>query len=438
MEFIDKLLERFFKNEGERKKLVNVVIPSFAVQSFALLLGFATNFIMARGLGASDFGVFTFAFSVVLPFVNLVSFGLGVLMVREMPHILTQNSPGLLKGLHHWSIKLAVPICIVLSIGIALVTYLLPHTIYTKAILIAAAIIPFYGLMNYYNASIKGLHKVVLSQVSDNFVRPLVFLVGLLFVYYFSKSIGVYPLIYLNIIAFAAGMLFASIAFYRTIELKGITPEYDTRKWWGGFGSLSLLNGILSLDAKLDMLMLGFITTSAQVGIFSIAHKIVLTLYFFLSVMNAIIAPGISKMNSLNDKAGMQKMTTKTIRWVMLFSLPAGILIIVFSKWIMLYFGKDFEAGQLSLIILTVAQLFSISCGPVATISVMTGNERYNTIATIMSMAITLLLNLLLTPSMGITGSAIAAAVAIVVWNLYMVYMVKVKVGITSWVYKIN
>ncbi|HWY98468.1 MAG TPA: polysaccharide biosynthesis C-terminal domain-containing protein, partial [Bacteroidia bacterium] len=184
-----------------------------------------------------------------------------------------------------------------------------------------------------------------------------------------------------------------------------------------------------------DLLLLGFIKTSTQVGIFNISHKIALTLYFFLAVMNTIIAPSISRMNSLNDKEGLQRMITKTIKWVMIFSLPAAILIIAFSKWIMLYFGPEFVEGQLALIIMTATQLFSISCGPVGVISMMTGHEKYNTIATLMSMGITIVLNILLTPQMGVTGSAIAASAGIVIWNVYMVIMVRKNVGIYSWIY---
>ncbi len=438
MQFLNKFLENFFKSEGDRKKLVSVVIPSFAIQSAAILFGLAANYILARGLGANNYGVFSFAFSVVFPFVNLVSFGLGVLMVREMPHIITKNSPGLLKGLHLWSLKLAIPACIILGILIATIVYALPTKDYTVPILIATAIIPFYGLMNYYTASIKGMHKIVLSQISDNLIRPGIFLVIIAWFYFSSNSFGVYSAIYINIIAFAAGMIFACIMFYKSVELKGITPEYDTKKWWKGMGSLSLLNGILSLDARLDLLMLGFITNPTQVGVFSITHKIALTLYFFLSVMNTIIAPSISRMNSLNDKVGLQKMITKTVRWVMIFSLPAGILIIVFSKWIMLCFGKEYIIGQPALIILCVVQLFSISCGPAGVISMMTGHERYNTIATVISMALTIIFNIILTPTMGLTGSAIAASIGIVAWNIYMITMVKNKVGITSWIYTIK
>jgi len=292
--------------------------------------------------------------------------------------------------------------------------------------------------MNFYSASLKGFHKIVLSQIADNFIRPFVFLLIMIWLFFFSNHFDVHSVIWVNVIAFAAGMIYSAVMFYKTIDTKGVEPEYDTRKWWKGFASLSLLNGILSIDARLDLLMLGFIKDPTQVGVFNIAHKIVLTLYFFLSVMNTIIAPSISRMNSLNDKAGLQKTIRKTVRWVMIFSLPTGILIIVFSKWIMAYFGHEFEIGQPALIIMCIAQLFSISCGPAGVISVMTGHERFNTVATIMSMLITIILNLALTPYLGLTGSAIAASASIVAWNIYMVIKVKKHIGIYSWVYTIR
>ena len=438
MQFLYRFLENFFKSEGDRKKLVNVIVPSFAIQSTAILIGLFTNFILARGLGASNYGVFTFAYSIIFPLVTLISFGVGVLMVREIPHILTKHSPGLLRGLHAWSIKLVIPSCIILAILVSGIVYFLPNSNYRLPILIASSVIPFYGLMNYYSASLKGFHKIVLSQVSDNIIRPIVFLAIIAWLFYYSSHFSVNTVILVNVIAFAAGMSYSAIMFYKTVEYKDVQPEYDTKRWWRGLASLSLLNGILSLDARLDLLMLGVIKNAAQVGVFNIAHKIALTLYFFLSVMNTIIAPSISRMNSMNDISGLQRMVRKTIKWVMALSLPAGILIIVFSKWIMAYFGPEFAQGQYPLIIMCIAQLFSISCGPVGVISMMTGHEKFNTIATVLSMATTIILNLILTPRIGLMGSAIAASAAIVVWNLYLIIKVKKHVGIYSWIYSVK
>jgi O-antigen/teichoic acid export membrane protein len=85
-----------------------------------------------------------------------------------------------------------------------------------------------------------------------------------------------------------------------------------------------------------------------------------------------------------------------------------------------------------------VAQLFSISCGPVGIISMMTGHEKFNTIATILSMTTTIVLNLILTPRYGLMGCAIAASVSIILWNVYLIIKVKKHVGIYSWIYSVK
>ncbi|HTB07976.1 MAG TPA: flippase [Bacteroidia bacterium] len=440
MQFLYKFLSNFFKDEEDRKKLVKIIIPSFAIQSTAVLLGLVTNFVLARSLGASNYGVFTFAFSFIFPFVSFASFGVSVLVVRETPGFIAKGHHRMVKGLHKWSLLIALSVSITLAIiAIAAVYYLPLHLgIYKGPILISAAFIPLFGLMNYYCSSLRGLHKIILSQISDNIIRPGVLVLIILFLYFYLGNLDVYTAIYANIIAFTLGLAYAVYAFYKSTNLKGTTPEYDARKWWIALGSLTLFNGILSLDSRLDLIMLGYIKDSTEVGAFNIAHKIAMTLFFFLSVMNTIIAPYISRLHTTNDKARLQEILTKTVRWVMFFSLPCAILIISFSKWIMLYFGKDFEQGQTALIILCVSQIFSISCGPVGVVSIMTGHERYNTIATLIGICFTVLLNFLLTPHLGLTGSAIAASASILSWNIYMTIMVKKKVGVYAWVYKIN
>jgi len=458
MEFLYKFLGNFFKSEDDRKKLVKIVVPSFAIQSTAVLLGLASNFMLARGLGAANYGVFTFAFSAVFPFISMASFGISVLVLREIPPLLANNKTGLLKGLHQWSLKVAIPTAVLLSLVLISSVYYLPLAFqsypetsvlghyarvllasnYRIPIILSAIVVPFYGLMNYYSSSVRGLNKMLLSQMSDNIVRPGLFVLLIAILYFFTNNFNVISIIWVNNLAFAAGLIFAVTIFYKYFNVKGAQPEYEKRKWWLGLGSLTLFNGILSLDSRLDVLMLGSIKDSVQVGAFNIAHKIALTLFFFLSVMNTIIAPSISRLNAANEKERLQEILTKTVRWVVALSFPVGILIIVFSKWIMLYFGKDFEQGQLALIILCSVQLFSISCGPAGVVSIMTGNEKYNTIATVMGMIITIVLNLILTPTMGLTGTAIAAAVSIVIWNLYMVHIVKKRVGVYPWVYKLK
>jgi len=157
MQFLNRFLENFFKSEGDRKKLVSLVIPSFAVQAVSILIGYITSLLLARGLGAAQYGIFTFAFSIVFPLVNLVSFGIGVLVIREIPHLLTKHSPGLLKGLHNWAIKLTLPSCIILTLIVSGVTYFLPPSAYKIPVLIASAVIPFLRIDEFLLCLFKGV-----------------------------------------------------------------------------------------------------------------------------------------------------------------------------------------------------------------------------------------------------------------------------------------
>lgn len=441
MHSLSGFLEPFFKSEEDRKKLIKVVIPSFVIQSSAVLLSFLISLLLAKHLGSDQYGTFSFAFSFIYPLVSFASFGISMLMVREIPFIHSQKTPGLLKGLHNWSLKVVVLTCLMLTGIVMLIIKYVPATHsgkYTVPILIACIAIPFYGLMNYYSSALRGLGKIVQSQIADNVIRPGGFLLAILFLYFYTNYFNEYSVIGVSVLSFAVALFFSAILFYKAANIRNIAAKYDTRKWWMGLASLSLYNAILSLDSRIDVLMLGVIKEPSQVGIYTIAHKIALFLYFFLAVMNTVIAPSISRLYGSNQKQKLQEILTKTIRSVMVLSIPAGILIIVFSKWIMAYFGKDFVQGQTALIILCVTQLISISFGSVGIVAIMTGHEKYNSIATVGSIILNILGNLILTPTMGINGTAISAAVSITFWNIFMFIVVKKKVGVSPWIFTIK
>jgi O-antigen/teichoic acid export membrane protein len=441
MRFLYKFLDIFFKSDEDKQRLKKVVIPSFAIQSTTIILGFLTSFLLAKGLGPDKYGVFAFSFSFVLPLVSFASLGIGVLIVREIPYIQTKGTPGLLKGLHFWTLRLVLGLCVLLTLGIIAVAYFFPQLLnqkYTISLMIAAGIVPFYGLMNYYSALLRGSGHILPSQIADNLVRPVFFMLALLFLYFSPNMFTTYTAMIVNILAFAAAMMYSSTMFYKSVPIKGITAEYDTSRWWMGIASLSLFNGILSLDSRIDILMLGFIKDSAQVGIYSIAHKVAMALYFFLSVMNTITAPSVSRLYHSGQKEKLQEMLSKTMRYVMMLTVPACIILIVFSKYIMLYFGKEYEQGQTALIILCVTQLISVAFGSVGIVTMMTGHEKYNSIATFISIVINIAGNLILTPLMGVNGTAISAAISILVWNIYLTIIVRKKVGVSPWVLAIK
>lgn len=442
MDLFNKIISVFFKNEEDRKRLYKVVIPTFIIHFFAGILVLVLTFIMTRKLGSRQYGLYTYSFSIIYLIVTLATYGICLLAVRETPPLLTKDKTGLLKGLHKWSVRLIVSVSTLFALIIALFIlsttfflHIFKVTVYTIPLLLALFTIPLYSIMNYYSSALRGRYRIALSLLPDNIIKPVLFLLSIGALYIFSIKFNVRSAILLNIISFGGAALFVSIVFNKNSAFQNIHAEYTIEFWKKTIKSFFLLTVVISINSKMDILMLGYLKDSSQVGIYSAADRVGTYLMTILLIMNQISAATFSRLHSLEQKEKLQLMVTKASRWVILISLPAYIFIIIFSKWIMSLFGPGFVIGQTALIIICTGQIINITYGPVGNIALMTGNQRFNIIFTSINIFINFTLNLILTPSIGINGTAIATACTLVIWNTGMFITIWKKTGIRTWIF---
>ena len=86
--------------------------------------------------------------------------------------------------------------------------------------------------------------------------------------------------------------------------------------------------------------------------------------------------------------------------------------------------------SPIALIILCFGQVVNIVCGSVGMILLMTGHQRYSILSVIAAVLLNAGLNLLLIPSYGLTGTAIATAGSMAAWNFIMYIFVLKKTRI--------
>lgn len=371
-----------------------------------------------------------------------MTYGFSLLTVKETPALLAKNKISLAKGLYQWSVKRVVALCFIsgllvaffISVGI-LYLHLFKITPYTLPILLALVAVPFYGVMNYYIAALRGNFKVVLALLPDNIVKSFILLLAVGILYIFYMDITISRVIGLNILSFGIAALFAVVTFYRNTGYVHTKPEYEQALWKKSLRAFFLLTLIMTVNSCLDILLLAYFKNASQVGIYSAADMLASKLATFLLITNQVSASFISKMHSLEQQQKLQQTITKITRWVMVISLPVYLIFVVFSKWIMLYFGPDFVQGQVAFIILSSGQLISIAFGPVGNFSLMTGNQQLNIIFAIIGILINIALNFILTPILGLNGTAIATTVALVTWNAGMYIATRKKTGIRTWIF---
>ena len=96
-------------------------------------------------------------------------------------------------------------------------------------------------------------------------------------------------------------------------------------------------------------------------------------------------------------------------------------------------FGKDYADGAIPLVILATTQVVNVGTGAVGFLLTMSGHQNQWFITSGFTMSLTLILNAVLVPVFGMTGSALATALA--VSGLYLAGLVQVKITLGLWPY---
>ena len=101
----------------------------------------------------------------------------------------------------------------------------------------------------------------------------------------------------------------------------------------------------------------------------------------------------------------------------------------VFSKYILSYWGNEVVTGSATMIIVSIGVLFSAMAGNVDQILNMTENQKILRNITIVSFFVNLGLSYLLIPMHGIEGAAIASLITNILINILCIYYIKKKLG---------
>ena len=109
---------------------------------------------------------------------------------------------------------------------------------------------------------------------------------------------------------------------------------------------------------------------------------------------------------------------------MLIYIVGAALLLIVFGKYFLLIYGKEFEASYIPLIILIGGQLISsFVLNYCSGFMKMNGNRTTLILIYFLSTMLSLLLNYFLIPSLGITGAAFSTSISLIAMSLVIYFM---------------
>jgi O-antigen/teichoic acid export membrane protein len=164
------------------------------------------------------------------------------------------------------------------------------------------------------------------------------------------------------------------------------------------------------VSGQSDRIMLGIYLNAREVGIYSVAASMVAFVGLFLQSINQIFAPTIAELFAKGEHEMLLRLYQTLTKWSLGLTIPLALGIMIFAKPLMGIFGPDFREGWPVLAVATVGQLVSCGVGSVGLLLLMSDQQNRMVRAQAITVFLTLGLNFLLIPRLGLIGAAIATA----------------------------
>lgn len=401
------------------------------------LLGFGGLFLIvliARFYTPETLGVFNLVYSIFIIMSQLVGAGIHFSVLRYVSSSNEEQSTGsvILRSAITVSFANAVAFIVLFML---LKSMLVTHFEMADIDLALNFIVPgllFCGankvLLSYINA-----HERFIAYASMNIIRSITLIVTVV-MFVLAETPGyLLPLI----LSVAEIIMFAAAALYLRRPLFGV-HQGALLHWCKlhlSFGYRSVIGSVfVDINTRVDVLVLGFFSSAAAIGVYSYAAMIVDGFSQLAVVFRTILNPKLSRANNAKDNSELQELVRKWRNYSYAIFVPAGVvLILCFVPAIkVLQLDEVFLDGLGPFCVLMAGLLCSIGYAPLLMIFGQRGFPGLQSFLYFSVFLTNLVLNLILVPFLGVMGSALGTAISYISFVLIVRHLMKRFLGLSA------
>jgi O-antigen/teichoic acid export membrane protein len=400
----------------------------------AFVLSVAYQIVIARRLGAAAFGLFVLALAISRLFAEGSDLGLdyGVLRFGGIAH--GAGDPGGFRAILRPALIisfLAGPTAAgVLVAGSELAARLFGKPGVATVLVPLAMSVPFTATTAVLLAALRALGNAVRPVASTSLIGPgLRLITGAFAVVLVGSATAV---------AWAYAATECAVFAITTVMVWQLLPRADrqpspVRKLLRFSIPMSLNRLLLYGNNQTEIVFLGFLAPTAIVGIFGVARRLSALLGALLASISLLFNPMVADLHHAHRTRELDKMFKTSTRWLFTIGLPVFLIEVLFARDILNIFGKDFAAGATALIILAFGQLVNVGTGTVSNLQAMAGYAKLTLMNSVLFLFLSIVLDLLLIPSFGLVGAAIAASTSVIAVNLLRLWQVRRNLGLVPY-----
>lgn len=404
-------------------------------------LAAGTQILLARFLGRQEFGLFAIGWTVIKLGSLLGAVGLHHGVIRFG----ARHWPGAMPDIRQvvrvsmiWTLSLSLFLGAALFLAADPIAVLIFDDPALSGVMrIVAFALPFAAALKVGAAGTRISQKTKYTAISEDILRPTLSFAAVLGL----LIIGLRASNALLAVGVSYAVSFLLVAYYlRRLFWRGdagdpSAPSGEFQRALIAFSLPTFLAGFsTTLINRSDRLFLAYFLEPADVGVFQAASQGAVIFTMILSAFNAIFSPMIAELHGKGEHRRLNELYKVTTKWGFYLAIPVYLVFVVLAGEIMTFvFGPGYAGGAAVFAILSTAQLLSVATGAVGFMLLMTGNQK-RWLAISGAMVVThVVANLLLIPSFGIEGAALATAIG--VGGLFLIGLTAVRRSLRLWPY---
>jgi O-antigen/teichoic acid export membrane protein len=405
------------------------------VQVVGAGLTYGLQVLLARLLGASHYGIYTYVF-VWAGFVSLLA-GLGfpAASVRFLPvYRLNEDWPrihGFVRSTSRFTFGtgIAIALCAIVSADALHAFGLLAHP---SAIVLGALLVPALAGSMLYTEFARAGNRVGVAFIPALVARPALIGIGAAVLFASRGALSTSAALSSSV---AAVYVVLAVQYALTRHLfdgpqTRHKPVVEFREWFG-VGMTLLAGGAFTITLmQFDIVIVGAFRGARDAGIYAAASKTATLVTFVIMAVNAAAAPQFASLWALGRVDELQRLVTKLAGVIFWPSLAISAGLAALSEPLLGLFGPEFHEAHWALIVLLVGQLIGAAAGSVAYLLSLTGFHREATLAIGLSAFACVLLATLGVSAFGLVGAAFGSMVGLILTNGSLYWLVVRKLGI--------
>jgi len=416
---------KLLREDPHMREVARGTLLAFVLKLGGSGLAFAFNVAVARLMGAEGAGLYFLALAVTTIGSVIGRVGLDNALLRFVASRAVHEDWAGVKGVYALGVRMAIAVSAAITLVIFLSAPWMASALFKKPELaeplrwMSLSILPF-ALLNLQANSLKGLKRIRDAMLVQGVGVPLV---GLALIVPFAGlfgAVGVSVTYFLSTVVIA---VLGAWAWRKAIaENAHVTGAFPAKELWESCRPLFMVSFLnLAVLPWMPLFLLGIWATSEEVGIFGAALRVAALVSFMLTTINNVVAPKFAELHAKGNIEALRQTAQRSALLITLLASPLLLALIFGGHWVMAIYGREFEQGALVLAILAAGQFVNAYTGSVGFVLMMGGQEGATGQALIYSVLFAVVLCLLLIPSFGMVGAAIAVTLAGLLKNALLV-----------------